>query len=58
MCDSLDYVLHFDMEKKVILEEIAKKSKVKVRWFYDFINKKVKEPGVHKVQRIFDYLSK
>ena len=39
-------------------EEIAKKSRVKVRWFYDFINKKVKEPGVHKVQRIFDYLSK
>ena len=38
--------------------QIAKATKLKPRWLNMVKNNEIPDPGVHKIQKIFDYLKK
>jgi len=42
----------------ISMEEISQGTGIKLRWLYYFRNEQLGEPGVDKVQAIYDYLNK
>lgn len=44
-------------ESKIPSKEIAAGAKVNLRWYHFFLKGKYSDPGVNKIQRLYDFLT-